>query len=136
MGLIVPNFIEQEILQNFLNTPFTLRLFSNNLTPNGLTIAANLIEVAGAGYANKPLTFAHWGFTSGDPTVALYDTQQIWTFTGNTNAPGTIYGYYITRNSDGILAWAERFASGLVPFTPINGSIIKVTPKFSAQSLF
>lgn len=134
--MVVPNVLEVEILTTILTPPLTLRLYGNNATPVGITLAAGFIEIAGGGYANKPLTFANWGIVSGDPAVATYNAQQTWTFTGAINAPFTIYGYYVTRNSDGKLMWAERFAAGLVPFTPINGSIIKVIPKFIAQSLF
>jgi hypothetical protein len=136
MGMVVPNTLEQEILTSLLTSAMTLRIFGNNATPIGVSIAGDFTEIAGGGYANKPLILANWVITPGDPTIALYNTQQAWTFTGPINAPGTIYGYYVTRNSDGKLMWAERFASGVVPFTPIAGSIIKVTPKFIAQSLF
>ena len=134
--MVVPDVLENEILTAILNTALTLKLYGNNTTPIGASLAAGFTEIAGGGYASKPLTFANWGIISGDPTSATYNTQQTWTFTGPINAPFTIYGYYVTRNSDGKLMWAERFAVGLVPFTPINGSIIKVIPKFVAQRLF
>jgi hypothetical protein len=136
MGLIVPDTLEVEILTDKLNTPLTLRIFGNNYVPIGTIILANLTEIAGGGYVAKALTFANWVITSGDPSYALYNAQQTWTFTGPINAPFTIFGYYVTRNSDGKLMWVERFPVGLVPFTPINGSIIKVIPKFVAQSEF
>ena len=136
MGLVVPNALEVEILTDKLNTPLTLRIFGNNYVPIGISLVANFTEIAGGGYLTKPLTFANWIIIAGDPSTATYNAQQIWTFTGPINAPFTIFGYYVTRNSDGKLMWAERFPMGLVPFTPINGSIIKVIPKFAAQSEF
>lgn len=137
MSVVVPNVFEKEILTDKLNTALTLRLYSNNATPIGTSTAASFTEVTGGGgYANKPLTFAHWTIIEGDPTVAVYDTPQEWTFTGPTNAPGTIYGYFVTRNSDGKLLWAERFPAGLIPFNAIAGSIIKVTPRFAVNSTF
>jgi hypothetical protein len=136
MGIIVPNTLEIEILTDKFTLPLTLRIFGNNYVPVGISLAANFTEIAGGGYVAKPLTFANWVITPGDPSFALYNAQQIWTFTGPINAPATIFGYYVTRNSDGKLMWAERFPVGLVPFTPILGSIIKVIPKFVAQSEF
>jgi hypothetical protein len=135
MSLVVPDAVEVIILQLLLNTPLTLRLFGNNATPGPASTAASFNEIAGGGYANKPLTFAGWSFTPNAPSFGLY-AKQSWTFTGVINAPGTLYGYYVTRNSDGILLWAERFAPGVVPFTPILNSLVEVTPKFTGSSVF
>lgn len=136
MGLVVPDLREVEIVNWVLDRNMTIRLYSNNYVPIAASTAANFTEVAGGGYANKPLTFPNWTVTAGDPTTGLYNASQVWTFTGPTNAPGTIYGIYITRDSDGALMWAERFAAGFLPFSPIAGSIIRYLPKFTGQSQF
>lgn len=136
MGLVVPDALENEILTEKLTPALTLKLYGNNATPAGSSSAASFTEIAGGGYVSKPLTFANWSIVSGDPSSAMYNTTQTWTFTGPINAPGTIYGYFVTRNSDGKLMWAERFASGVVPFAPVVGSKINVAPKFTAQSQF
>jgi hypothetical protein len=136
MSQVVPDALEVEVLTTLLTPALTLKLYSNNVTPTGLSSAASFTEVSGGGYTSLPLTFANWTITSGDPSSAVYNATQSWNFTGVTSAPGTIYGYYVIRNSDGKLMWAERFSSGLVPFTPIAGSIIRVLPKFTAQSEF
>src|SRR6187431_1139928 len=103
MGLVVPNAFEVEVLIERLTPPLTMKIFGNAVTPTGLTTAAAFTEIAGGGYTNRPLTFAHWTITGGDPSVAVYDATEEWTFTGPVNAPGTIYGYFVTRNSDGKL---------------------------------
>jgi hypothetical protein len=136
MGLVVPNAQELLILQAYLTPALTLRLYGNNRTPAATDTVAGYTEIVGGGYAAKALTFANWNFTAGAPSIAIYNTQQTWTFTGIINAPGTVYGYYVTKDSDGSLMWAERFASGVVPFGPINGSIIRVLPRFTAESQF
>lgn len=136
MGLVVPNAIELAIMQNLLNTPLTLRLYGNNKTPSGLDSVAAYTEIAGGGYANRPLIYSGWTFqTSTAPSSAVYATQT-WIFTGVINAPGTIYGYYVTRNSDGALMWAEMFPSANIPFGPTVGSKIVVLPRFTAESQF
>jgi hypothetical protein len=135
MSLVVPDAVEVIILQLFLNTPLTLRIFGNDATPGPASTAASFTEIAGGGYAGKALTYAGWGFTPNAPSVALY-AKQTWIFTGPINAPGVIYGYYVTRNSDGILLWAERFPPAVVPFTPILGSVAEVTPRFTGSSVY
>jgi hypothetical protein len=87
----------------------TLRIYGNNKTPAGGDIAANYTEIAGGGYVNKPITFANWTIVSGSPSLASY-AAQTWVFTGVIDTPGTIYGYYITRNTDGKLLLAETIS--------------------------
>jgi hypothetical protein len=134
MGFVVPNTIEHEVLTTLLTPPLTLRLYGNNVTPNSTSATADFTEIAGGGYANKPLIFANWTIVEGTPSEATYSAVQQWTFTGPINAPGTIYGYYVTRNSDSKLVWAERFPAANVPFSPIAGSIVGLLPRFDAQS--
>lgn len=136
MTLVVPNTFEVEVLTNWVTPALTMRLYSNDVTPSGGSTPGGFTEVTGGGYAAKPLTFGNWTISAGDPSQAVYNATQQWTFTGATGAPGTIYGYYVTRNSDGKLMYAERFPSAVVPFTPVAGSIIKVLPRLTCQSLF
>jgi len=32
--------------------------------------------------------------------------------------------------------WAERFPAAVVPFTPVVGSLVEVTPKFTGSSVY
>ena len=136
MGLVVPSALQVDILTDLLTSALSMKLFSNDHDPViGDTVAA-YTEVSGGGYASKPLTIGNWTITPGAPTVALYNANQQWTFTGVTGAPGTIYGYYVVRDSDNELMWAERFPDALVPFVPEAGSKIQVLPKTTLQSQF
>jgi hypothetical protein len=136
MPLIVPDQQEVEVLTAILTPALTIRLYSNNKTPVGTDSVAGYTEVIGGGYVALPLTFANWVITSGNPSQASYNVIASWVFTGVTNAPGSVYGYYVTRNSDGKLMWAERFPASTLPFAPENGSRIQVLPRYAAQSLF
>lgn len=136
MPMKIPNAAELEIITAILTPAHTIRLYSNNKTPADGDTAAAYTEVFGGGYANSPLVFANWNIVAGTPTIATYNASKQWVFTGPTGGPNTIYGYYVTRNSDGKLAWAERFPNTLVPFSPINGSKIVILPRYSVESLF
>jgi len=135
MALVVPDAAEVRALQLILTLPLTIRIFGNNATPGPASVAASFNEIAGGGYANKPIVFANWAFTSNAPSYALY-AKKSWIFTGAINAPATIYGYFVTRDSDGLLMWAERFPAAAVPFTPVLGSLVEVTPKFTGSSVY
>jgi len=134
MTMIVPNILEVEALTTILTPSLLLRLYSNDKTPAAGDTSSAYNEVTGGGYGSKTLSFANWNITSGDPSVATYNSVQTWTFTGPTDSPATIYGYYVVRVNDGHLMWAERFPTANVPFSTIAGSVIKVLPKFTAQS--
>lgn len=136
MSLIVPDTLELEVLQDLLNTPLSMKLYGNDYTPVSGSTPGAFTEITGGGYAFKPLIFANWTITSGDPSEAVYNATQVWTFTGVIDPPGSIYGYYVTRDSDGALMWAERFPVANVPFVPVAGSLVRVLPVFTAQSLF
>lgn len=128
MTQAIPNVAEVIVLTQFLKTEIlTLKLFSNNVTPAEGNTAATYTEVTGGGYASKELAAASWSITSGDPSFGSYAAQDF-SFTGVTGGPGTIYGYYLVDTSN-VLRGAERFDAGIVPFNPVNGSLIRVTPK-------
>lgn len=129
MSLLVPDVGEVQALTKWLNQTLTLKLYSNNVTPAEGDTAASYTEVAGGGYASKSLTFANWVIaTAAGVTSAVYDSQ-FFGFTGVTNAPGTVYGYYVVDGSNNLL-WAERFSAP--PFTPVANSLIKITPRIEA----
>lgn len=132
MTLFVPQASLAALLTDILGESFTLKLYSNNITPSGADTAASYTEVSGGGYLAKTLTSANWIITSGDPAVALYNAVQDFNFTGTTTAPGTIYGYFIIRVSDSTLVYAERFPPANVPLTPVNGSLVRLTPRITA----
>jgi len=126
MSLVVPTPSRDVMLANILNkTPaqnLVLRLYTNDLTPDDDTVAADFVEQSGHGYAAVALDASSWTITNG---LATYP-QTVFTF---NSAAATVYGYYITEVTSGKLKYAERFP------TPDqianNGDEVKVTPKLS-----
>ena len=135
MALVVPDAAEARILESFLAGPLTLRLFGNNYVPIATSLAANFTEIVGNIYTSQPLLLASWVITLNNPSLAVHPMLS-WVFTGIINAPGTIYGYFVTRDSDGFLMWAERFDAAYAPIVPINNSIIQLVPQFSSSSVY
>jgi hypothetical protein len=107
----------------------TIRLFATNVTPaqTGITY----VEATGGGYAAQTLTMgSNWVVNSAnDPSDAVY-SQMSWTFTGTLTTNPNAYGYYIT-DADGVVIWAELFSAYV---TPVNGTVIRITPKFQLSS--
>lgn len=132
MALVIPDITEVAVLTTFLKTAnLKLRLYSNNVTPAETDTAATFTQVTGGGYTEITLVAASWTINSGAPSFGIY-AQQTFTFTGTTTAPSTIYGYYVV-NLAGVLQWAERFPGANVPFNPINGSSINITPRMECS---
>jgi hypothetical protein len=134
MTLLVVDVGEVDFLNQILNRTLLLKLFSNNKTPAATDTVASYNEVSSGGYADIDLTFANWTVTDGPPAVALYNDFQDFNFIGATSGPGTIYGYYVTTDDELTLLWAERFPPADVPFTPINGSLIRFKPRLTLKT--
>ena len=126
---MTPNEAKVVAATNFIDGNFTLKLFSNDYTPLAGDTVAAYTEVAGGGYVAKTLAVASWSIVSGNPTLASYAAQDF-AFTGATTAPSTIYGYFIIDAAN-VVRGAQRFSALVVPFTPVNGSLIRITPKLS-----
>ena len=97
MAIVITNAGKQKALsylvgKDYTTDPLILRLFTNNLTPEVDDDISVFTETTGGGYATKSLDPVSWTVQNGSATYP----QQTWTFTGNA---GTVYGYYITRNS-------------------------------------
>jgi hypothetical protein len=130
MALWIPNQGEEILLDIILATGMTLKLYKNDVTA-GLTTSqkealteASFTEANFTGYSAKTLTGGSWVTTQAEPSTGVY-AQQTFTSSANQTAQ-SIYGYYVTRTSDGKLLWFERFA-GPVSISLINDAI-SVTP--------
>lgn len=94
-------------------TPLTLRLFSNNHTPVASDTEANYTEVSGGGYAALEIDPDDWTVDADSPSEAAL-APYLFTFTGATSAPGTVWGYYVTDNN-GKALFAEKLSSAFTP---------------------
>lgn len=132
MALVIANVCEGRILDFMTKTEdLYLRLYSNNVVPAETDTAATFTQVVGGGYAAKLLAIAGWTTSVGSPSFASF-AQQLFAFTGPTTGVATIYGYYVV-NAAGLLYWAERFPGANVPFTPVSGSVIRITPRLECS---
>lgn len=108
----------------------TIKLFSNNLTPNNNTVLADVTEVEiSTGYAPIVLLGDNWGVsTNGAVTTATYNDYVTFNFSTET----TVYGIYIT-NSDDELLWIERFAVAPYIYPGTSAGELRVTPTISVN---
>lgn len=102
-----------------------LRLYKTNVTPSETTVVGDLTEADFTGYAAITLTGASWTTSGGDPATGSYAEQ---TFSSSADqTPQSVYGYYLTRATDGDLVAAEKFSNGPYVISN-NGDTIKLTP--------
>lgn len=132
MAIVVSNEGEVQALISLLSPQnLFLRLYSNDVTPDETSTVASFIQTTGGGYAQITLSFLDWSFTAGNPSYATQN-QKTFNFTGAVGGTGNIYGYYLTDLSN-TLFWAERFPSAVLPFTPVAGSRIRITPRLECS---
>lgn len=125
MTIIVPNVGEVAIAKRILNQELSLKLYSNDIIPDELDTLNTYIEVVGGGYSSKTLVYTNWIINS-DGTC--YYPFQDFRFTSAPSGSGTVYGYYI-HDGNNVLMWSERFPTSVLPFSPINDTLIRVTPR-------
>lgn len=125
MSIVVPNISKSYILNTMLNRTLKLRLCSNNVTPDSSTTVASFTEVIGGGYTEIDLLATDLSVVD---DIASWP-QQTFTFTGVPTGPSTVYCAYIVDASHTDFIWAERFPSAVLPFNPVHGTTIKITPR-------
>lgn len=104
---------------------FTLKLFTNNVTPADTDTAATYTEMTGQGYAAATITMANWdaAVMSGAYGQAAYPEQ---TFMFNAGGPATIYGHYVVSATTGKLLWVVKWDTARV--IQYQNDTIKITP--------
>lgn len=111
----------------------TLKLYTNNVTPDKSQTASSFTECTASGYAAVNLAAASWTVTQGTgagttATTASYP-QQTFTLTGSA----TVYGYYLVGGTSAKCYFAELFTGG--PYSiPSGGGTISVTPQITSFS--
>lgn len=134
MTLKVSNVGELELLRNMLSGipagGLKLRLFVNDVTPDGTETTESFTEPVGRGYAEVDMAPGDWTFARVGPVSEATHLQASWTFTAGAQL--LIYGYYIVGATDGILRWAERFSPAFA--AEIEGDMLRVTPKITFNS--
>ena len=137
MPLVTPNEGELELLDKLLkdalatDEDYTLKLFGNDYTPDDTSVEASFTESAFTNYAARTLTRANWNAAvtvSNKAETSYGSSPQSWTC-GATG--GTVYGYYVTGATSGVVLWAERFATSRVL---ANGDVLNLTPKFTLNT--
>ena len=137
MSMVIPHEGEIVLLNNLLAggalENWTLKLFSNNVTPALTDTSATYTVASFTGYADKTLTRTQSGSTwaaaagtgsvleASDAYSAYGASAQSWSATSSQ----TIYGYYILGATSGKVIAAEKFASAV---NLINPSTITVQP--------
>lgn len=128
--MYIPDAGKKKLLEILLGKDLaeniSLKLFTNDLTIDGDTVAGDFTEMSTHGYAAKTLTMASWSAPSmsGDDASSSY-AQQTWTFSAATLV--NVYGYYMVMATTGTILWACKFGAA----KPIQyaDETIAVTPQ-------
>jgi microcystin-dependent protein len=119
VSLIVLNAGEAAFLQNGVTgVAYVLRLYKADVTA-GLTPPeidaldeTDFTEATFTGYSAAAVSTGGWTITQGNPTKAVNVEKQ---FTSSANQSAqNIWGYYVTRTSDGVAMWFEQYPAPVV----------------------
>jgi len=120
-------------------TSYHVHLYQSDITPAAGDVLSSYsgAEADFSGYA--AVSVPAWNDPTWDGTakVATITAAAAVTFTVSASPSVTngIYGYYVTRDSDGALMWAQRF-DGTLPLAMTNGGdTLTFTPQYTDQSL-
>jgi hypothetical protein len=137
MSMVIPNEGETQLLNDLLAggtlENWSLRLYSNNITPAETDTASTYTEATFTGYSAKTLTRSVTGTTWATPTqtgTTLESSNAKSTYgssaqSWNATSAQTIYGYYLVGATSTKLIAAEKFASSI---GLVNPSTLTMTP--------
>lgn len=111
-------------------TALKVHLFVNNITPAVGDVLGSYTEASFTGYAAQSLVT--WGtITVGSHIATMTAAANTFTRTA-TGTVQTVYGYYVTDNTNTVLLWAERDVNA--PINIINnGDSYTVTATMTAK---
>lgn len=127
--LIIPRRARELRMRAFVRTAASVHLFTNDVEPNGETLASYLVEPpAASGYAPFSLAQATWDVApivdaKGRPGVRATAPPARWTLTQR----GLVVRGQFVVDQDGALLWAERFDE---PF-----EVLRVTDELEVVSV-
>jgi hypothetical protein len=132
MALVVPNEGEEQILNVIFGKSaaedLSVRLYTNNYTPDESATLSSFTEASTFGYTSVPVTSTDWTIAGGNPTYGT-TPELMFPFTG---AAGNMYGYFVVGVTSGKVYWAELFEDGPINIQYANQRII-IPLKFGAE---
>ena len=136
---VVPNEGLARGLQWTLVNPDTtfqaweLLLFTNDITPNAATVAADLVEPSWTSYARVGLTAAAWSSPVVEDNLAVSDWgSEPVVFTNEESDTETVYGCAIFDPQFGVLRFVQRFDAGDI--RPIAaGESVSIIPRLTRR---
>lgn len=131
MALLIPKCGESRLLQYMVGKlepgNLILRLFVNDIEPDGNTVASDLTECTTPGYESIVLYSDEWVVETSSGVVEIVYGEQVFTFTDGVR----LHGLYIT-DVLGNLIVVETFEAHYE--TPTGGGKIFITPALRLSS--
>jgi hypothetical protein len=132
MNQIYPDDALKTLLKIVTGADVHYHLYVNDLVVDDATLLSDFVEQAGDGYAVVTVAAADWLAPTVTAGVAVRTAPAI-SFTPTTGA-WTLYGYYVTDDTDAFLLWGGRFDGA--PVTQAIADPLVMVPIVGDQSRF
>lgn len=116
------------LVQYIKNQDLVFHLYTNNLNPNPSNVPSDFTELALSGYAAQTVHAGGWTITN--PVGSFYTQANAANLTFLWSGAATIYGYYVTDQSNN-LAGAEYFGPGGIVFG-VSANAFVISPQWNA----
>lgn len=131
MNIIFPDPALVWMLRRVVGVGLLYHLFRNNHTPALSDTIADYQEASWSGYAPILIPAANWILGNVDGHVGVLQAGAV-NFPNTSPAPMSVYGYYVTDDTDTDFVCAARF--DIVPFVIVTGDFCPVTPLLGSYS--
>jgi hypothetical protein len=133
--IVIPGFSEHRQLEMLLNRrapeDLTLRLYTNKVAVHRRSALGEIVELTGHGYRPRPLAALDWALADEGDRVVATQPKVTWTFEDGEAV--TVFGFYMTWQASGILAWLEPMKR---PQTiEFEGDNVTVVPRYSLRGM-
>lgn len=120
-----------DLLLSAFGSTLNVHLYQNAHVPSAADTVASYVEADFEGYAPQPATAWSAAATVAGITSAFADEL---TYTKGIGGVGnSVYGYYVTDSTDGVLLWAERDPRAPVSFS-VDGDVYQFSPRLRLGS--
>jgi hypothetical protein len=115
--MVVPDLGAVELLEQAfrsalaVDVPLSVRLYSNNYTPDDDSVLGDFTESGWLGYFRETVNRNGWNAALVVAGMAAITYATVFEWTNTSGSDATVYGYYVVNPATAAVQFAERFGT-------------------------